>query len=117
MIDTPEEYVGVITEKMSVRRGRMVKMVNHGTGRVRMEVEVPTRGMIGYRSQFLTDTRGAGILTTLVIGHTPHAGNIVSRPNGALVSDRSGRAVTFAIFHLQPRGTIFVQPNDPVYSV
>ncbi|MBU2549125.1 MAG: translational GTPase TypA [Proteobacteria bacterium] len=115
VIDTPEEYVGVITEKMSVRRGKMVKMVNHGTGRVRLEFEVPTRGMIGYRSQFLTDTRGAGILTTLIIGHTPHAGSIVARPNGALVSDRAGRAVTFAIFHLQPRGTIFVQPGDQVY--
>ena len=115
VIDAPEEFVGVITEKMSVRRGKMVKMVNHGAGRVRLEFEAPTRGLIGYRNQFLTDTRGAGIMTTLVIGHTPHAGQIISRPNGALVSDRSGKAVAFAIFHLQPRGSIFVQPGDPVY--
>ncbi len=115
VIDTPEEYVGVITEKMSARRGKMVKMVNHGTGRVRLEFQVPTRGLIGYRSQFMTDTRGTGILTTLVIGYTPYVGQIVGRPNGALVSDRSGKAVAFAIFHLQPRGTIFVQPGDPVY--
>ena len=116
VIDAPEEYVGVITEKMSARKGKMVKMVNHGTGRVRMEIQIPTRGLIGYRSQFLTDTRGTGILTTLVIGHTPFAGRITGRPNGALVSDRAGRAVAFAIFHLQPRGVIFVQPGDPVYS-
>ena len=78
VIDVPEEYVGVTTEKMSARRGKMKKMINHGTGRVRMEFEIPTRGMIGYRSQFLTDTRGSGILTALVIGHTPYAGRITS---------------------------------------
>jgi GTP-binding protein len=116
VIDVPEEYVGVTTEKMSARRGKMKKMINHGTGRVRMEFEIPTRGMIGYRSQFLTDTRGSGILTTLVIGHTPYAGKITGRPNGALVSDRQGRAVAYAIFHLQPRGSIFVNPGDPVYA-
>ncbi|MFH1137219.1 MAG: translational GTPase TypA [Pseudomonadota bacterium] len=116
VVDVPEEYVGVIAEKMSARRGKMTKMVNHGSGRVRLEFEVPTRGLIGYRSQFLTDTRGTGILTTLVIGRTPFAGPISGRPNGALVSDRSGKAVAFAIFHLQPRGTIFNQPGDPVYS-
>ncbi len=115
VIDVPEEYVGVVTEKLSARRGKMVKMVNHGTGRVRMELQVPTRGLIGYRSQFLTDTRGTGILTTLVIGHTPHTGHIVGRPNGAMVSDRTGRAVAFGIYHLQPRGALFVQPGDPVY--
>ena len=115
VIDVPEGYVGVITEKMSARRGKMTKMVNHGSGRVRLEFKIPTRGLIGYRSQFLTDTRGEGILTTLVIGHTPYAGDISGRTNGSLVSDRSGKAVTFAIFHLQPRGQIFVKPNDPVY--
>ena len=116
VIDTPEEYVGVITEKMSARRGKMTRMVNHGSGRVRLEFEIPTRGLIGYRTQFLTDTRGSGILTTLVIGYTPYAGKIMGRPNGVLVSDRSGKAVTFAIFHLQPRGTIFIQPVEPAYS-
>ncbi|MBI4774151.1 MAG: translational GTPase TypA [Deltaproteobacteria bacterium] len=115
VIDVPEGYVGVITEKMSARRGKMTKMVNHGSGRVRLEFKIPTRGLIGYRSQFLTDTRGEGILTTLVIGHTPYAGDISGRTNGSLVSDRSGKAVTYAIFHLQPRGQIFVKPNDPLY--
>jgi GTP-binding protein len=82
---------------------------------VRLEFEVPTRGLIGYRSQFLTDTRGTGILTALVTGHAPYAGDIPSRPNGALVSDRMGQAVTFAIHHLQPRGVIFVKPGQPSY--
>jgi GTP-binding protein len=115
VVDVPEEYVGIVTEMMGSRRGRMVKMINHGFGRVRLEFEIPSRGLIGFRNQFLTDTRGAGILNTMLIGHTPHAGTIIGRPNGVLVSDRSGKAVTYAIFHLQPRGTIFVNPNDPVY--
>lgn len=115
VVDVPEEYVGVVTEKLSSRRGKMAKMLNNGLGRVRMEFEIPTRGLIGYRSQFLTDTRGTGILTTLVIGHTPHAGAIAGRPNGSLVSDRTGKAITYAIFHLQPRGQLFVSPGDPSY--
>ncbi|MCF8034727.1 MAG: translational GTPase TypA [Desulfarculaceae bacterium] len=115
VVDVPDEFVGVVTEKLSARRGKMTKMLNNGLGRARLEFEVPTRGLIGYRSQFLTDTRGAGILTTLVIGHTPHAGGIAGRGNGSLVSDRSGKAVAYAIFHLQPRGSIFVNPGDPSY--
>jgi len=115
VIDIPEKFIGIVTEMMSGRRGRMTKMVNNGFGRVRLEFEVPSRGLIGFRSQFLTDTHGTGILNTLVVGHTPYAGEISGRPNGVLVSDRDGRAVTYAIFHLQPRGTIFVNPNDPVY--
>jgi len=115
VIDVPEEYMGVVTEKLSARRGKMTRLHNSGRGRVRLEFEIPTRGLIGYRSQFLTDTRGSGILTTLVVGHAPYAGEIPGRPNGSLVSDRSGKAVTYAIFHLQPRGSIFVSPGDPVY--
>lgn len=115
VIDVPEEFVGVVTEKLSSRRGQVVKLANHGSGRVRLEVKVPTRGLIGYRSQFLTDTRGTGLLNTLVIGTTPWLGPIKGRPNGSLVSDRSGGAVTYALFHLEPRGTIFTSPNDPVY--
>ena len=115
VVDLPEQYVGIVTEMMGSRKGQMTKMVNNGFGRVRLEFEIPTRGLIGFRGQFLTDTRGTGILNTLVIGHTPHAGEIAGRPNGALVSDRDGRAVTYAIHHLQPRGTIFVNPGDPVY--
>jgi GTP-binding protein len=116
VVDIPEEYVGVVTEKMGPRRGRMRKMVNHGSGRVRLEFEVPSRGLIGFRSQFLTDTRGTGLFNTILIGFTPYAGAIPSRPNGGLVADRPGKAVGYAIFHLQPRGTIFVKPGDPAYA-
>ena len=116
VIDLPEEYVGVVTEKMGGRRGRLTKMINHGSGRARLEFTVPSRGLIGFRSQFLTDTRGTGILNTLFVGYTPHAGAIGERPNGVMVSDRPGKAVAYAIFHLQPRGIIFVRPGEPVYS-
>ncbi|MBI5607172.1 MAG: translational GTPase TypA [Deltaproteobacteria bacterium] len=115
VVDIPETYVGVVSEKLSARRGKMTKMINHGSGRVRLEFEIPSRGLIGLRSQFLTDTRGTGLFNTMIIGHTPHAGAIPSRPNGVLVSDRPGKAVAYAIFHLQPRGIIFVNPGDPVY--
>lgn len=115
VVDIPEGYVGVISEKLSARRGRMTKMINHGSGRVRLEFEIPSRGLIGLRSQFLTDTRGTGLFNTLIIGHTPYAGSIPARPNGVLVSDRPGKAVAYAIFHLQPRGSIFSNPGDPVY--
>ncbi|MEW6220795.1 MAG: translational GTPase TypA [Thermodesulfobacteriota bacterium] len=116
VVDLPEEYVGIVTEKLGSRRGRMTRMINHGSGRVRLEFEVPSRGLIGFRSQFLTDTRGTGILHTLFVGYGPHAGPLAGRPNGVLVSDRAGRAVTYAIYHLQPRGVIFVNPGDPVYD-
>jgi GTP-binding protein len=116
VIDVPEDHVGIVSEAMGKRRGRMTKMVNHGSGRVRMEFEVPSRGLIGFRGQFLTDTRGTGIMNTIVIGHTPRAGDIVGRPSGALIADRQGAAVAYAIFHLQPRGIIFASPGDPVYA-
>jgi GTP-binding protein len=116
VVDVPDNHIGIVTEMLSSRRGQMTKMINNGFGRVRLEFEIPTRGLIGFRSQFLTDTRGTGILNTLLIGHVPYAGEIVGRPNGVLVSDRDGKAVTYAIHHLQPRGTMFVNPNDPVYA-
>ncbi|MCE5333632.1 MAG: translational GTPase TypA [Desulfobacteraceae bacterium] len=116
VVDLPEKHIGIVTEMMSSRRGRMIKMVNNGFGRVRLEFEISSRGLIGFRSQFLTDTRGTGILNTLLLGYQPYTGEISGRPNGVLVSDREGRAVGFAIFHLQPRGTIFVNPGDPVYT-
>jgi GTP-binding protein len=115
VVDIPEEFVGIVTEKLSSRRGRLMKMVNHGSGRVRLEFEIPSRGLIGFRGQFLNDTRGTGLLNALLVGTTPYAGEIVGRINGVLVADRPGRAVPYAIFHLQPRGTIFVKPNDPTY--
>ncbi|MFZ2087028.1 MAG: translational GTPase TypA, partial [Desulfobaccales bacterium] len=115
VVDIPEEFIGIVTEKLSARRGRMVKMINHGFGRVRLEFEIPSRGLIGLRGQFLNDTRGTGLLNTILQGYTPYTGEISGRPNGALIADRSGKAVGYAIHHLQPRGTIFVRPGDPVY--
>ena len=115
VVDIPEEFIGIVTERMSARRGRMVKMVNHGYGRVRLEFEIPSRGLIGLRGQFLNDTRGTGLLNTILERFTPYAGEISGRPNGVLIADRSGKAVAYAIYHLQPRGTIFVSPGDPVY--
>jgi len=115
VVDIPEEFVGIVTEKLSSRRGRLMKMVNHGSGRVRLEFEIPSRGLIGFRGQFLNDTRGTGLLNALLVGATPYAGEILGRINGVLIADRPGRAVPYAIFHLQPRGTIFVKPNDPTY--
>ena len=115
VVDIPEDFIGIVTEKLSARRGRMVKMINHGFGRVRLEFEIPSRGLIGLRGQFLNDTRGTGLLNTILQGYTPYTGEISGRPNGALIADRLGKAVGYAIHHLQPRGTIFVKPGDPVY--
>ena len=115
VVDIPEAFIGIVTEKMAARHGRMVKIVNHGFGRVRLEFEIPSRGLIGFRGQFLNDTRGTGLLNTILTGFTPYAGEISGRPNGAMIADRPGKAVGYAIFHLQPRGTIFVKPGDPVY--
>jgi GTP-binding protein len=116
VVDVPEKFVGIVTEMLSSRRGQMTKMINNGFGRVRLEFEIASRGLIGFRSQFLTDTRGTGILNALLIGYMPHAGEISGRPNGVMVSDRDGRAVAYAIHHLQPRGALFVNPGEPVYA-
>lgn len=116
VVDCPEPYIGVVTEKMGIRKGQMTKMVNHGTGRVRIEFRVPSRGLLGFRTEFLTDTRGAGIMTHILDGYEKWLGDIPSRPTGALVSDRSGKANSYAIEHLQPRGELFVSPGDEVYE-
>ncbi len=116
VIDCPEEYIGVLTQKLGERRGRMMKMVNHGTGRVRMEFRVPSRGLIGFRSQFLTDTRGTGLLNHLFDGWEPWQGDIAHRATGALIADRAGKATAYAIENLQPRGELFVAPTDEVYE-
>jgi len=116
LVDCPEEHIGVVTQKLGTRRGRMTKMVNHGTGRVRLEFEMPSRGLIGFRSEFMTDTRGTGLLNTLFLGYRPYSGEIHGRSTGALVSDRRGKSTAYAIFHLQPRGEIFIDPTTEVYE-
>ena len=116
VIDCPEEFVGVVTQKIGGRKGRMTNMVNHGTGRVRLEFRIPSRGLIGFRSQFLTDTRGTGLLNHLFDGYEPWMGEIPHRTTGALVSDRAGTATPYSIEHVQDRGTIFIEPNEKVYE-
>ncbi len=116
VVDFPETFIGVVTEKTSGRRGRMTKMVNHGTGRVRMEYRLPSRGLIGFRTEFLSDTKGTGILHHVFDGHDVWQGEIPHRTTGSLVADRPGRASAYAIENLQPRGTIFVGPGDEVYA-
>ena len=115
-IDVPEEYVGVITQLLAIRKGRLEQMVNHGTGWVRMEYLVPARGLIGFRTEFLTETRGTGILHHVFEGWEPWAGELRTRPTGALVSDRRGTAAQFALMNLQERGTMFVGPGEEVYE-
>ena len=116
VVDCPEEFIGAVTQKVGTRKGHMLKMVNHGTGRVRLEYRIPARGLIGYRSEFLTDTKGAGLLNHLFDGWESWQGEIPHRGTGALVSDRVGRATAYAIDHLQPRGELFVRPGDQVYE-
>jgi GTP-binding protein len=116
VIDCPEEFVGVVTEKVGRRKGRMTNMVNHGTGRVRLEFRIPARGLIGFRSQFLTDTRGTGLLNHLFDGYDSWQGEIPHRTTGALVADRSGRITAYAIEHLQDRGEMFVEPGERCYE-
>jgi GTP-binding protein len=116
IVDCPEQFLGVIIEKLGSRKGRMDKMVNHGSGRVRLEFQVPTRGLIGLRSELLTDTRGTAIINTLFSGYVAWQGDIPSRPTGSLVADRSGRATSYAIWNLQERGEIFITPGTEVYE-
>ena len=115
-IDVPEEFVGVVTQQVGMRKGKMMKMENNGHGRVSLEFRIPSRGLIGFRSQFLTDTRGTGLLNHLFDGYEPWHGPMTKRNTGALVADRPGKATTYALFHLQPRGTIFIKVNTSVYK-
>ncbi|HSI26432.1 MAG TPA: translational GTPase TypA, partial [Aeromicrobium sp.] len=115
-IDAPEEWLGTITQLLAVRRGRMDQMVNHGTGWVRMEFTVPSRGLIGFRTEFLTETRGTGIAHHVFEGYEPWAGDIQTRPTGSLVADRTGAATSYAMKNLQERGTLFVPPGTDVYE-
>ena len=116
LIDVPEEFVGVVTQQMGIRKGQMIKMQNNGHGRVRQEFRVPSRGLIGFRSQFLTDTRGTGLLNHLFDGYEPWHGPMTKRNTGVLIADRLGKSTTYALFHLQPRGTIFIKVNTPIYE-
>ena len=115
-IDVPEDYVGVVTQLLALRKGRMEQMVNHGTGWVRMEYLVPARGLIGFRTEFLTETRGTGLLHHVFDRWEPWAGELRTRPTGSLVADRRGTAAQFALMNLQERGTMFVGPGEEVYE-
>ncbi len=115
-VDVPEEYLGAVTQLLAVRKGRMEAMSNHGTGWVRMEFHVPSRGLIGFRTEFLTDTRGTGIAHHVFDGYEPFAGELRGRPTGSLVADRPGKATPFAMFNLQERGTMLVAPTTEVYE-
>jgi len=115
-VDIPDDYVGVVTQLLALRKGRMEQMVNHGTGWVRMEYLVPARGMIGFRTEFLTETRGTGIVHHVFDRWEPWHGELRTRPTGSLVADRRGAVAAFALFNLQERGTLFVEPGDEVYE-
>ena len=112
----PEEYVGVVTQLLALRKGRLQQMVNHGTGWARMEYLVPARGLIGFRTEFLTETRGAGILHHVFERWEPWYGELRTRPTGSLVADRRGNATGFAIQNLQERGSLFIAPGDELYE-
>ena len=116
LVDCEERFLGVVTEKLSLRKGKMTNLVNNGKGRVRIEFSVPTRTLIGYRDEFLTDTRGTGIMYSLFDGYEEFRGNCPSRFTGSIVADRTGNAVPYALFNLEPRGRLFVVPGDPVYE-
>ncbi|GAA1772734.1 MULTISPECIES: translational GTPase TypA [Streptomonospora] len=115
-VDAPEDYLGAITQLLSVRKGRMEQMTNHGTGWVRMDWLVPSRGLIGFRTEFLTETRGTGIAHHVFEGFEPWFGDLRTRPTGSLVADRTGQAMTYAMFSLQERGVLFVDPGTEVYE-
>ncbi len=115
-IDCGEGFTGIVTEKLSVRRGRMIALNNHGSGRARLEFSIPSRGLIGFRDELLTDTRGTGIMNAYLEGYEPYRGDFPSRFTGSLVSDRMGNSVPYALFNLEPRGVIFIGPGVPVYE-
>jgi GTP-binding protein len=116
VVDCPDAYVGIVMETMGIRRGELAKMVNHGSGRVRMEFRIPSRGLIGLRGQLMTETRGTALLNSLFDGWTEYAGEMASRPTGALVADRPGESTAFALWNLQERGELFLGPGIEVYE-
>jgi GTP-binding protein len=116
VIDLPEEFIGVVTEAMGRRKGQMTKMVNHGTGRVRLEFETPSRGLIGFRNEFLTETKGTGLLNTLFLRWGEWLGTMRGRSTGSLIGDRMGETTTYALYNIQERGTLFVRPGTRIYE-
>jgi len=115
-VDCDEAFVGAVTEKLSIRKGRLTNLINNGNGRARLEFSIPSRGLIGYRDEFLSDTKGTGIMNSIFAGYEAHRGDIPSRFTSSIVSDRAGKAVTYALFHLEPRGRLLVRPGEPVYE-
>jgi GTP-binding protein len=115
-IDVPDEYVGIVTEKLSTRKGRMVQLINKGSGRVNLEFLVPSRGLIGFRSHFMTDTKGSGVMNTLFEEYQPWFGPIPQRASGAILSDRSGRVTPYASLAMVDRGELFVEVGTEVYA-
>ncbi len=116
LVDCEEQFLGVVTEKLSLRKGKMTNLVNNGKGRVRIDFSVPSRALIGYRDEFLTDTRGTGIMNSLFDGYDNYRGDCPSRFTGSIVADRTGKAVAYALFNLEPRGRLFVTAGEPVYE-
>jgi GTP-binding protein len=116
LVDCDEAFMGVVTEKLSGRKGRMTSLTNNGSGRIRLEFSVPSRGLIGFRDEFLTDTKGTGIMNSCLGGYEPYRGDFPSRYTGSLVSDRAGKGVAYALYNLEPRGVLFTEPGDPVYE-
>ncbi|NOY53475.1 MAG: translational GTPase TypA [Deltaproteobacteria bacterium] len=116
IVDVPEEFVGAVTQQVGVKKGKMLKMQNNGHGRVRLEFRIPSRGLIGFRSQFMTETRGTGLVNHLFDGYEPWHGAMTKRNTGTLVADRAGKATPYALFHLQPRGTLFIRERTEVYE-
>lgn len=115
-VDCDEDFMGVVTEKLSVRKGKMTNLVNNGKGRVRLEFSIPSRSLIGYRDEFMTDTRGTGILNSYLSGYEAHRGDFPVRYTGSIVCDRQGKAVPYALFNLEPRGRLLITPGTPVYE-
>ena len=115
-IDVPDDYLGVVTQLLALRKGTMTEMVNHGTGWVRLDYRVPARGLIGFRTEFLTETRGTGVLHHIFDGWAPWHGELKTRRNGSMVADRRGLTTTFALMNLQERGTLIVGPGEDVYE-
>jgi GTP-binding protein len=116
VIDCEEEHQGIVIDKILSRKGKMENMVNTGSGRVRFELSIPSRSLIGYRDEFLTDTKGTGLMNSYFLEYQEHRGAFTSRSSGSIVSDRQGKAVAYGLFHLEPRGQLFIKPNDPVYE-